>query len=126
MLALDPNWKLAYAEEQWDEEFFHVGVAQLGKVVRVHQLVCNPLLMDISLINMLPASLLPLPLLRQTMSLQLSTMRHPKRCMDILGCAKLLIPGRPQTVQRRGHAMSCSLIWMRLLRLLWMLLPGGE
>lgn len=32
--ALDPNWKLAYTEEEWNKEAFEAGRKQLVKVVR--------------------------------------------------------------------------------------------
>ena len=32
--ALDPNWKVAYAEGRWAPEFFQDGMAQLERVVR--------------------------------------------------------------------------------------------
>jgi hypothetical protein len=35
-LALDPNYKLAYAEAKWDPEFFRQGVERLEQVVRMH------------------------------------------------------------------------------------------
>ena len=32
--ALNPNWKTAYMEEEWDKTFFNAGQKQLVKVVR--------------------------------------------------------------------------------------------
>jgi len=36
IVALDPNWKLAYAQEKWAPEFFQGGVAQLEQIVLFH------------------------------------------------------------------------------------------
>jgi hypothetical protein len=35
-LALDPNIKLAYAADKWDEEYFESGLAQLEEMVIIH------------------------------------------------------------------------------------------
>jgi len=32
--ALNPNWKVAYMEEEWDKVFYDAGRRQLVKVVR--------------------------------------------------------------------------------------------
>jgi hypothetical protein len=42
--ALDPNFKLAYAEAKWDSEYFVAGLAQLEGVVRMCILSLAPCL----------------------------------------------------------------------------------
>jgi hypothetical protein len=33
-VALDPNWKLVYTEDKWDQDFYEAGIKQFEEVVR--------------------------------------------------------------------------------------------
>jgi hypothetical protein len=44
MAALDPNFKLAYAEAKWDSKYFEAGLTQLKQVVCMHRLSLVPYL----------------------------------------------------------------------------------
>ena len=45
-VALDPNWKLVYTEDKWDQDFYEAGVKKFEEVVRMllhihcHVLIC--------------------------------------------------------------------------------------